>query len=445
MKNQILSCLIAIALVAVPAFAWAETYVWQNVCDESQIANSGVGDGSTDSTATGFAHFRAYDADPLDDTEGTEERIFWDITYNGLEGLLTKIHVHGPAVAGSSNSGHVLDVFSDLDEINAFGADQTSDRVKASDELFTILLNSGGLTTGVPAEHLQFMIDGLAYANLHTDLWPMGEIRCQLNLVDTILTDPQTKDQAKCTTALGKGLGKVARAQDKLICKCIKDRTKGNVSDAEACIVPDSKVTGAQTKTSTDFTKRCTGVDKNGDPKLASFGVTDDTAVNAAAVAQSQDLAHAVFGPDLTISIDDGTDQALGKCQAQVAKAVKKCASAVTKEYNKCLKGDLAGKVDLPIVDSHGFEHCMEVDRKGKIAKACDATTGKLRAAIDKHCATVDLTLAAPGCGLADATDTAACMDAAVRCRTCIAGNAANVATLDCDLHDDGASNLSCP
>ena len=54
MKNQIFSCLIAIALVTAPAFAWAETYVWQNVCDESQIANSGTGDGSTDSTATGF-------------------------------------------------------------------------------------------------------------------------------------------------------------------------------------------------------------------------------------------------------------------------------------------------------------------------------------------------------------------------------------------------------
>jgi len=445
MRKQALLGFIVSFAATLPAIAAAETYVWQNVCDESQINNSGVGDGSTDSAATGFAHFRAYDADPFDGTEGFDERIFWDITYDGLEGLLSKLHVHGPALPGASNPGHVFDVFSDLDDINAAGADLTGDRIQHSDSLFTIMLNSGGLTTGVPADHLQFMIDGLAYANIHTDLWPMGEIRCQLTLVDTILTDPQTKDQAKCTAALGKGLGKVAVAEDKLTCKCIKDRTKGKITDVEACIAPDGKVLGTQAKTTADFTKRCTGVDKKGDPRLPSFGVTDDATVNAAAVAQSTGVTHAVFGPDLNVSIDDGSDTDVGKCQAQVAKALKKCEATVTKEYNKCVKGDLAGKVDLPIVDSHGFEHCMEVDRKGKIAKACDASTGKIRATIEKKCAAVDMAAAAQGCGLTDPADAAACMDSAVRCHTCIAGNTTNAVALDCDLHDDGLGNLSCP
>ncbi len=444
MKHAFLG-LIAATLIAIPATSFAETYVWQNGCDESQINNSGVGDGSTDSTATGFAHIRAYDPDPDDDNEGFEERVFWDITYTGLLGLLTKIHVHGPALAGSSNPGHIFDVFSDIDDITAFGADLTSDRITHSDTLFGIMLNSGGLTTGFPADHLEFMIDGLAYGNIHTDLWPLGEIRCQFVLVDTILTDPQTKDQAKCTAALGKGLGKVAKAEDKVICKCIKGATKGQVPDVEACILPDAKVLDTQAKTNADFNKRCTGVDKNGDPRLPSFGVTDDVTVNAAAVVQSTDLIHSVFGADLTVSIDDGTNADLGKCQAQVAKTLKKCQATVTKEYNKCVKGDLAGKVDLPIVDAHGFEHCMEVDRKGKIAKTCDATIGKLRQTIDKQCLSVDMALAAPGCGLTDPADAAACMEAAVRCQACKSGNTANTAALDCDVHDDGASNASCP
>jgi hypothetical protein len=437
--------LIICTLVALPAPSSAVTYVWQNICDESQINNSGVGDGSTDSTATGFAHFRAYDADPLDGTEGFDERIFWDITYDGLEGLLTKLHVHGPAMAGASNPGHIFDVFSDALDITAAGADLTSDRVKHSDSLFTIMLNSVGLTTGVPEDHLDFMLADLAYANIHTDLWPMGEIRCQLVLVDTILTDPQTKDQQKCTAALGKGLGKVAKAEDKLISKCIKQRTKGQVVDVETCILPDLKVIDVQAKTTADFTKRCTGVDKNGDPKLPTFGATDDTTVNAAAVTQSTDLTHAVFGADLNVSINDGADNAMASCQNALAKTVKKCQATTTKEYNRCVKGDLGGRVDLPIVDEFGFEHCMEVDRKGKIAKSCDATLGKIRQAIDKKCFTVDMAVAAAGCGLSDPADAAACMEASVRCQACVSGNTANAVSLDCDQHDDGASNLSCP
>jgi hypothetical protein len=31
------------------------------------------------------------------------------------------------------------------------------------------MLNSNGHTTGVPDEHLQYKIDGLAYANIYTE------------------------------------------------------------------------------------------------------------------------------------------------------------------------------------------------------------------------------------------------------------------------------------
>ncbi len=444
MKERFLRGLIACAIALVPTSSFAVTYVWENVCDEDQIANSGVLDGSTDSTATGQAHFRLFDPDPSDVAGGFDERVFWDITYVGLEGLLEKIHVHGPALAGSSNPGHILDVFSNLDEITAFGADRTTDRIKFSDSLFSILLGSGGLTTGVPADHLQFMLDGLAYTNIHTDLWPMGEIRCQLSLVETIATGPMSKGQAKCTKTLGKGLEKVLNLQNNQVCKCIKKRTKGKEMDPEACTVSGPPVGKAQTKSLEAFIKQCNGNDKDGQPNMPDFGVTHASVANAVGVNQSLDIVHDVFGPDLNVALDDGSDKELSTCQATIANTVKKCHLQATKEYNKCVNADLQGKVDLPIVDEHGFENCLELDRKGKIAKACDSEVGKIRAGLDKKCAGTDIALAAPGCATSDPATAAECLESAVRCQVCLSGNATNGVSLNCDLHDDGLSNTSC-
>jgi hypothetical protein len=432
----------AICVLAVRADA-AVTYVWENSCDESQINNSGVGDGSTDSPATGHVLMRLFDADEAVN-EG-DERVYYELEWDGLESLLAKIHIHGPAMEGASNPGHVWDVFSDEAEIMAAGVDRLSDRYTHSDSLFDLMLASGGLTTGVPAEHLQFMIDERAYVNIHTATWPLGEIRCQLLLEDTITTDPQTKDQQKCTAALGKGFRKVGLAQGKQIAKCVKDGSKGKVTDLENCVLPGDGVDTAQAALDADFDKRCTGTDKNGANRLPDFGVSDALTAGDAATTAQADVIHDVFGDDLDASIDDGTDKSLAKCQAKMAKTTTKCESAYVKAFGKCVKNDLRGKVDLPIVDDFGFEHCLQVDRKGKIAKACGAgETGGLGKMLGKKCSDVDLTAALPGCDEAVPLDAATCIDTAVRCRTCLAVSDLHDTAPDCDLFDDGVENLSC-
>jgi len=433
---------LGLALCAVPISAGAVTYVFENSCSEDQVNNSGVGDGSTDSAATGFAHVRVSDDKPSKPVDGSE-RVYYDVSWNGLETLLQKIHVHGPAPAGSSNPGHVFDVFSDEDEILAAGVDQTTDSIQRIESLFQLMLESGGLTTGVPADHLQFMLDGEAYVNVHTVMWPGGEIRCQLNLINT--ADGQTKDQQKCTNAMIKGVSKVSGAHGKQVCSCIKDQTKDKLTvTVEACIVPGAKVGTQQTKVSDDFTKRCTGQDKDGIDRLPGYGVSDDTTVNAAGTAKDADLMHAIFGPDLDVAIAGAGDPVTGSCQVATAKAAKKCQTTKLKEYAKCIKSDLRGKVGVEIIDDLGFEICMGEDRKGKIAKACDPVTGKLRGAIDKSCASADLATSLAGCGEAAAADAAACVDARVECEVCLALNATNAVANDCDLFDDGVANASC-
>jgi hypothetical protein len=341
--------------------------------------------------------------------------------------------------------GHVWDVFSDEAEISAAGVDLTSDSYQHTDTLFNLMLGSNGLATGQPADHLGFMIDELAYVNIHTDLWPMGEIRCQLEISGTIDAEPQTKRQQKCTAALDKGFGKVSASYGKQIARCVKASAKGKLpGGVEACALPNSHVDDAQAALTEDFDGRCEGDDKNGVSRLPDFGVSDDTIAGDAATAAILDIAHDVFDSDLDESIDDGTDSALGKCQRSVAKGLFKCEAAVTKEFNTCVKDDLNGKVGLHIVDEFGFEYCMEVDRKGKIAASCSADSGKVRRAIDKNCTGVDLSEAMPGCDESAPIDAARCAGAAVTCRSCLARNEANVVDRDCDLLDDGTANLSC-
>jgi len=429
--------MIALGLTLAPLAAHADTYVWDMLCSEDQISNSGVGDGSTDSTATGTANVR-YDT--------ATQRLMYDVSWNGLESLLEKIHVHGPALLGASNPNHVFDVFSDLDDITAAGVDRTTDSIKVTDSFFNIIVNSGGVGLPTIEDNAQVMIDEMAYVNIHTTVWPGGEIRCQFVQDQLLVGTEQSKDQQKCTNSMDKGLSKVSAAQGKHICGCIKDHTKGKLGGllSDCVSTPASKVGDAQAKVSADFTKRCTGNDKNGDPKFPAYGVTSDANVNNGGEAMSTGVTTAIFGGDLDTGVDDGSNPDTGKCQSATIKASKKCLDTLVKEFDKCVKGDLKGKVGLTIADEFGIEECVGRDLKGKIAKACDADTGKVRSTLDKKCGGVDLVSAFSGCGVADAASTAQCIDAQARCLTCAVLNGVSGISVDCDLFDDGQANTSC-
>ena len=75
------------ALLSSPTFA-AVSARWDFPIDEGQVRNGPEPDGSTQSAASGFAHC-AFDADT--------SVLLYTVSWQGLQGDLTQLHVHGPA------------------------------------------------------------------------------------------------------------------------------------------------------------------------------------------------------------------------------------------------------------------------------------------------------------------------------------------------------------
>jgi hypothetical protein len=98
------------------------------------------------------------------------------------------------------------------------------------------------------------------------------------------------------------------------------------------------------------------------------------------------------------------------------------------------------------VKDSATLAGCLAADPKGKLAAQC-AASGALASKVLPACTAdaVDLAAAFPGCAEADAGAFAACAERAGRCRACVAFDAADALSTDCDSFDDGSANGSCP
>jgi cysteine-rich repeat protein len=263
----------------------------------------------------------------------------------------------------------------------------------------------------------------------------------------------QDEDQQKCINELNKNFAKVAKAQGKVIDKCLKDGAKDKLENQtiEECSTADNdgKVANAKQKTITKASGKCS--------VPPDFGPTDPNTVNRVAIDKELGLIHDIFGSDLDTAIlpQSGLTSDQSKCQLAVAKAAKKCQDAKLKVFNKCKKDGLKSKtvppgVVLPVDTAGDLEQCMGFDPKGKTEKACDPTTGKIRSTIDKKCGGVDFPgtfpelLTIPGCGTNDHEAVAACVDQIVECQVCLALNQVDGLSRDCDLFDDGTPNASC-
>jgi hypothetical protein len=253
---------------------------------------------------------------------------------------------------------------------------------------------------------------------------------------------PQQEDQQQCINGLNKRFAKVASAQGKDIGDCIKRVAKGKsltpATTLEECLTGDrrDKVAKAARRVRSEGAKSCGA-------SVPDFGATDPNTVVNAAIQNELDLIHNVFGSDLDLVIAiEASDQPTSKCQQAVAKSVKKCRDKKFKEFNKCKKSGLEDQNVLSFVDLQG---CIGQDPKGKIARACDPATGKIRSTIDKKCgAPVDPSTAFPGCGTGDPAALATCLDEIVECHVCLALNQADNLARNCDWFDDGVENGSC-
>jgi hypothetical protein len=253
-----------------------------------------------------------------------------------------------------------------------------------------------------------------------------------------------TKDQQSCINANNKNFQKLTAAIGKDIDGCIKDNAKGQLGTTPAqCFGSDGKgkIAKAMAKADSDFAKRCVGDDKNGVSKLPSFGVTDPNTLGTVAAAKELALVGLLFGSDVDSAlIQEATNKDASKCQQSIAKTLKKCQDTQLKEFNKCKKTALKA-------GANGFEGCVLDDPKGKIAKACDQSGGKvdkIRSDLNKKCAAVPLATAFPGCAESDVEGLHACLTTQLNCLTCMALNDADALQRECDIVDDGIDNESC-
>ena len=92
----------------------------------------------------------------------------------------------------------------------------------------------------------------------------------------------QTKAQQACLVAMNKSLGKVAKAQGKQVCACIKDGAQEKLGTSiEDCLTAvGSKVEAAEQKTLAQWTDKCL----QDVLQIPDFGYTSGPAVNAAGV-----------------------------------------------------------------------------------------------------------------------------------------------------------------
>lgn len=368
----ILSRLLVASVLFCAATSHATTYVWSNDATEDQVHNSGVGDGSTDSSADGEATLR------FDSVSGL---MSWDISWNGLEGLLSAIHIHGPADSMSSNSGHFFNIFTLEQDVIDSGVDRTTGSTTGVAPLLDLILETGGMFgTDVVIDQ---MVGEMSYVNIHSTLWPMGEIRA--HLFAPVVLESQTKGQQKCSNSIAKQTIKADSRYDKVLFACATFLAKKGGGSLAACRTDaqsalDAKAVPAADK---DFGKKCEGLDKDSVALFPEFAV-DDALATAPETGLGGLLRAGGFVSEVNLALEGSSDPEELACVAAVSKRALKCSLAIKKTFATCLKKGLAGKNVQSFVTDEDVDACAADDPKGKVAKLCGADT--FEAAIDKSC-----------------------------------------------------------
>ncbi len=275
------------------------------------------------------------------------------------------------------------------------------------------------------------------------------------------------KNAQKCLNEYNKRLQKLSAAQGKVHCGCIKDFSKGKITDPGACFPNDpfdakDKVTKAETLFFDKVALRCS-FDPN-DPGFPDFGVGDPNDAADAAIQKEFDLFEDIFGADLgdpnlspitfSGSGASSSDKNEFNCQRLVALGAKKCQDTKLKEFNKCKR---LGLKSGAITDADSLrDECFRADPndpsvagqpdpKGTISKKCVGQGKGIDRQVQKKCIDKGIGNVFPGeCGAEDPNDLAVCVDRLVECRVCLMVNAVDGLDRDCDLFDDGTVNGSC-
>src|SRR5215468_1840568 len=273
----------------------------------------------------------------------------------------------------------------------------------------------------------------------------------------------QSKDQQACVNDMNKFGERVAKSQDGASLDCIKNAGRGIVfrlgippqaQTAQACLTNDvgGKVAKATTQLEERDASRCLAAPE----QLPVFGYSAASSTDAAARAASLGIVAGLFGPDLDASIvSDIADPVGARCQSDVTRYTTDLFEDIWKEALKTKKNVLNGSgrltgsdPDAPVGSAAelGAElvAAIQGDARGKIAKAalklhdrtvqrCTGTTAPIAQMFRGSCGTA-----------ATPEDLAHCAEGKARGAFYQSLAGFDALTFDCDLTDNGATDLSC-
>jgi hypothetical protein len=160
-RGVIASLVVGVAALGIAAFALA--------------GGSGAGFNHLTATMSGYQEVPSVSstgtADFTADISKDGSSIAWQLSYSGLEGAVQQSHIH----FGQRSVTGGISVFLCTNLGNGPAGTQ------ACPQSATAGARTQGIDTGEYDELVRAIGAGKAYANLHTDRWPGGEIRAQLN------------------------------------------------------------------------------------------------------------------------------------------------------------------------------------------------------------------------------------------------------------------------
>jgi hypothetical protein len=263
---------------------------------------------------------------------------------------------------------------------------------------------------------------------------------------------PQTTAQQKCIDKINQNGDKVHEAQGGNNRACVKSFGKGSLmTTAEACMTADTKgkVAKTQGKTTATEMKFCGG------SGLPDFGFTSAANVNSVADQAELDLMHDLFGTPIDNGLfkcDPNTNQCL--CQRNAINRIEKLMSVMPRIFALCKKAYLTSVfMPAPAASAADLQRCWEdagmsqsvaADSGTQIAQVVTLLNGTLTSDCDATSVTA-ASFTGPKCNGLSGTAAQDCINALVRCRTCVMINAEDGLSSNCDLFDNGAADASCP
>jgi hypothetical protein len=260
--------------------------------------------------------------------------------------------------------------------------------------------------------------------------------------------------------ALNKGAAKLADAWSTDVARCFRSAASGRTDlfgtpeTAQSCLTNDvtGRVHVALNKLIALEHASCLSEPE----QLPVYAYENANAISGGVRTQSLGLISDLFGDDLDAAIVTRlVDKRGASCQSQLQKSAASVFKSSMQAVIACKTGALSGKARLagegPVGSLMELRDevlaCLDMSAHGSSGRIRKAVA-KSRAAVLSKCAgnglTTPLSDIAPGCAATDLEAFVSCPERVGACRFCGAANTTDGLGINCDLYDDGISNLSC-